>query len=511
MKKYLVLLMSLILIMLVCCDKEEKGKTAPPEIGVAGTIKASFPAWSGSGAPAGVWETDDFIYLCKVEGGKFTGENYKFNLSSGSGTPDGVFSHPIVGNVKSGDSYLPIKVGSESQMILPAKGQSAMELSIPSTVSSSGNAFIMIGNAFTMTNDGPAITLRHLTMRIDFKVALKSNAEGTYKLSQINMKEAGGRSFFCNKISLSADGTSTSSSTTDRFVFNTNDKPVITTSGITLSIPAIIENGNNYSFVIQPENEMPQTVTSDAPINFNAGEYKMIPLTYSEIHWEWELDFEDDFNTGTSPNTAHWAMYNSPGHAGNGLRRPSAYTIEDGNLVVTAKMVDGQIVSGGMAHKRNYLYGKFEFRVKTEKDPSSATSGVVLTWPQSEHWPKDGELDFYETGTGASRRPVHTFLHFGELKSPELDPENPNNYNDNNLNHKTYDIDGSEWHTWVAEWTYGKVVIYIDGVESYVCTNNIVANPHHLSIQLDAFKKTMGDPVKMYVDYVKIYKQKFLD
>ncbi|WP_257457871.1 hypothetical protein [Archangium lipolyticum] len=30
---------------------------------------------------------------------------------------------------------------------------------------------------------------------------------------------------------------------------------------------------------------------------------------------------------------------------------------------------------------------------------------------------------------------------------------------------------------------------------------------HHLCIQLDAFKITLGGPVKMYVDWVKIYQR----
>lgn len=60
---------------------------------------------------------------------------------------------------------------------------------------------------------------------------------------------------------------------------------------------------------------------------------------------EWVLNFQDDFDD-TAVNQSVWAMYNSPGHAGNGLRRPEAFMVEDGNLVVTATMKDGVIVSG---------------------------------------------------------------------------------------------------------------------------------------------------------------------
>jgi len=38
--------------------------------------------------------------------------------------------------------------------------------------------------------------------------------------------------------------------------------------------------------------------------------------------------------------------YTSPGQEGNGLRRPEAFSLKDGNLVVTASMIDSNLVSG---------------------------------------------------------------------------------------------------------------------------------------------------------------------
>jgi beta-glucanase (GH16 family) len=208
---------------------------------------------------------------------------------------------------------------------------------------------------------------------------------------------------------------------------------------------------------------------------------------------EWVLDFQDDFN-GTEVNQSVWAMYNSPGHAGNGLRRPEAFTVEDGNLVVTAMMKDGVIVSGGMAHKQNYRYGKFEFRVRAEPDPSEAMSAVVLTWPQSENWPIDGENDIYETlNVPGDRKRFHTFIHYGV---------------DNRTAHFVHEADASQWHTLAMEWTAEKLKIYRDNALVWTLTdqNAIPDVPHHLCIQLDAFKTSMTDTVRMYVDWVKIYK-----
>ena len=208
---------------------------------------------------------------------------------------------------------------------------------------------------------------------------------------------------------------------------------------------------------------------------------------------EWTLVFEENFD-GSDVDTDEWSMYNGPGHVQNGLRRPEAFSVENGLLVVTAQMKDGELVSGGMAHRRNYKYGRFEFRVRAEADPSSATSAVVLTWPQNENWPTDGELDIYETLTGASRNPFHTFIHYGA---------------NNRQLHYVHEADAKEWHTMMCEWLPDKLTIYRDEMAVYT-VKELYAIPqveHHLCIQLDALKKEMTGVVKMYVDWVKIYQQ----
>ncbi|EPX60355.1 hypothetical protein D187_001842 [Cystobacter fuscus DSM 2262] len=207
----------------------------------------------------------------------------------------------------------------------------------------------------------------------------------------------------------------------------------------------------------------------------------------------WRLVFQDDFS-GSAVDTTQWGMYDSPGHDGNGLRRPSAFSVANGLLTVTAQMVNGTLVSGGMAHRSNYKYGRFEFRVRTEPDPSGATSGVVLTWPQTGNWPTDGENDIYETGTGTSRASFSTFIHYGA---------------DNRQYYYKHAVDATQWHIVAMEWEANALRIYRDGALVWTLTdaNAIPDVAHHLCIQLDAFRTTMGAPVKMYVDWAKIYQR----
>lgn len=232
------------------------------------------------------------------------------------------------------------------------------------------------------------------------------------------------------------------------------------------------------------------------------------PPPESEQRAEWELVFEENFDSDIDPAT--WLIYDTPGHNNNGLRSPEAISVEDGLLVITAQMKEVQekvegvmqtvekLYSGGMAHRTNYLYGKFEFRVRTDADPSGTMSAVVLTWPKSEKWPDGGENDIYETYS-------------------ESNP-NRNNFQTNILSglprntwkKKIYEIDAKEWHVVAMEWEEHVMRIYIDGQLKFRLTDpqDFPHELHHLCIQLDAFKPTMTGSTKMYVDWVKIYQEK---
>jgi beta-glucanase (GH16 family) len=208
---------------------------------------------------------------------------------------------------------------------------------------------------------------------------------------------------------------------------------------------------------------------------------------------KWNLIFQDDFNDSTL-NRSAWSPYTSLGENGNGLRRPEAFSLVDGNLVVSATMIDSNIISGGMAQIINQTFGKFEFRVRVEKDSSDAMSGVILTWPQSERWPMDGENDIYETGTDGDRHAFYSNIHYGTSA---------------NTQHSfIHDADASSWHVVSMEWTSDYIKIYRDSALVWTVTdkNAIPKVNHHLCIQLDAFKPSIKEPVHMFVDWVKIYK-----
>jgi beta-glucanase (GH16 family) len=232
--------------------------------------------------------------------------------------------------------------------------------------------------------------------------------------------------------------------------------------------------------------------STTAPVTFKLDDLSVMDMTPPPPPAStWKLMFNDDFN-GTALNTASWSAFNGPGNQGNGLRRPAQITVANGMLTSTSRMINGVLNSGGVAHRVNYKYGRFAFRVRTDPDPSGATAGTVLTWPSYGGWPAAGENDIYETGVDVDRYPFYSFVHYGST---------------NQQYWKQHFVDGTQWHDMAMEWGPDELRIYRDGELVWTVTdaNAIPDGYHRFGIQLDALKPTMTGVVNMQVDYVRIY------
>ncbi len=217
--------------------------------------------------------------------------------------------------------------------------------------------------------------------------------------------------------------------------------------------------------------------------------------------------FSDDFDGPLKTGAGYWLPYHSPGHGGNGLRRASAVTVADGMLTITAKMVDGVLVSGAVGHWdsnwKGQVYGYFEARVRAHPDPSNAMGAVILTWPDDPGmWPRDGENDFYEVPAG-SRRGFTTNIHYGVFEDGK--------WKDKFLSGVYYEKPPTEWLTVGMDWQKDYIKVYVDDKLYWATTdkNKIPNYPHHLCIQLDAKKKSMTGSTSMDVDFVRIYQGTF--
>lgn len=194
----------------------------------------------------------------------------------------------------------------------------------------------------------------------------------------------------------------------------------------------------------------------------------------------------DEFSVGTRPGS-QWAMYNGPGHDGNGRRVPSAFSITGGVLTVTGSP-NGD--SGGMAYQTGQKFGKWETRMKVDRGDRDYHP-VLLLWPDAEDWPVGGEVDYAEMESTSAD--VDFFLHYGR---------------DNQQTHASKVVDITQWHNYAVSWDANCIKGYIDGLEFFSDCNKSHLPPRamHPTIQLDAFGGDSGYiTTKMHVDYIRIW------
>ncbi len=225
-----------------------------------------------------------------------------------------------------------------------------------------------------------------------------------------------------------------------------------------------------------------------------------------------------DFRAGLGPE---WNVYDSIGHAGWGLRRPSAVqvvaepgTAGDALLTITAQMgsgvESGQLVSGGLKLRKPQIYGRYMVRVKADPDPDEVTSMAALLWPQSNQWPRDGEIDIIETWASRDdRTPVESNLHW--LNPLATEPYTRSDDAKALYNHPG--VNGQEWHTYTLEWRPDIVSISIDGAPPLVLSTDpaeIADWNMEPTLQLDAFdapyapgqQPVLSGPVVMSIDFI---------
>jgi hypothetical protein len=205
----------------------------------------------------------------------------------------------------------------------------------------------------------------------------------------------------------------------------------------------------------------------------------------------------DDFN-GQIVDTTRWSLYNSAGHGGRGVRRPSQFSVVDdptalgGRTLRVVGTADG--ATGGMAHKLGQRFGRWAARMRIP-DGDPRWHPVLLTWSDAENWPLGGEIDYAEGKCGVDR--MEFFLHYSAQ---------------NQQTHGALDVDVSQWHWYEMEWTTSHVRGWCDGRLYFEDTNtghfNYPGfNRHHGTIQLDWFpgSATRTGGGEMLVDAYRVY------
>ena len=219
----------------------------------------------------------------------------------------------------------------------------------------------------------------------------------------------------------------------------------------------------------------------------------------------WRLSFTDDFKQsigeGSFPTAVSSTWYAYPygwkDSSRNGTYDPGIVSVHDG-------MLDAHIRTSGGVHRvaafgprfasgnTNQLYGRYAIRFKANS--MRGYKGAWLLWPETNVWPRDGEIDFPE---GDFDSTISAFMHHqGATWGGDQD---------------AFATSGrwTSWHTAVTEWTPTAVRFYLDGTLLGTSTTRIPNTPMHWVIQnettLNGFVPADSVAGHVYVDWVAVW------
>ncbi|GEL17697.1 DUF5047 domain-containing protein [Pseudonocardia asaccharolytica] len=203
----------------------------------------------------------------------------------------------------------------------------------------------------------------------------------------------------------------------------------------------------------------------------------------------------DEFQYTGAPSSAKWVMYDGPGHAGNGRRTPSAFSVANGILTCYGN-AGGD--TGGMAFRRDEYGCRIEVRMRTYSiDPGAGGNRyhpVLITWPTSDEWPAGAEYDFFETNCDSGK--AEAYLHYP-------------NHQPIVQEYASKPMDIQNWHNYAFEWNPSARTLksWIDGEYFFEFSGRVAEapGPMHLTFQLDAFYPNGFNPAKMEAMWVRIY------
>jgi hypothetical protein len=198
----------------------------------------------------------------------------------------------------------------------------------------------------------------------------------------------------------------------------------------------------------------------------------------------------DEFNYTGAPDSTIWSVYDSPGHAGNGLRSPAQVTV-NGSAVQITGLSNG--TTGGMSHRdRGRTYGRWETRMRVNaRDPEYHP--VLILWPDQGRVSANNcaEMDYSESTSDPGK--VKFFLHYSCSGAQSTVSQS---------------VDMTQWHNYAIEWTPTHVIGYLDGKEWFRDSDpsHVPDDPAHHTIQLDWFPDgTSTTQSWLQVDWVRLY------
>jgi hypothetical protein len=203
------------------------------------------------------------------------------------------------------------------------------------------------------------------------------------------------------------------------------------------------------------------------------------------------------------PYRSRWWSYTDgwPDTSGNGVYSPSrVLSIENGVLDIHIHSENGThrvaaplpLIHGAQG-PLGQLYGRYAIRFRTEVLPGYKIAWLL--WPDSETWPRDGEIDFPEGNLDGM---ISAFMHHQDAKLG----------NDQDAFSSGLPTSGG-WYTAVIEWTRDFVRFSLDGRILGQSTGRIPDTSMHWVLQtetnLDGYDPQDAIDGHIQVDWVAVY------
>ncbi len=223
----------------------------------------------------------------------------------------------------------------------------------------------------------------------------------------------------------------------------------------------------------------------------------------------WRQIFADDFTKdvplGSFPSAVsdRWGAYQDgwPDTTHHGTYMPSKVLSVSGGLLNFHIHTEGGVhmvsapyprINGANSPGFGQLYGRYAVRFRA--DPLHLYKTAWLLWPDSETWPRDGEIDFPEGDLDGT---ISAFMHRqGATSGGDQD------YYVTNATYPT-------WHTAVIEWRASSLTFILDGRVIGTSTDRIPNTPMHWVLQTET-ALTAASPAdstagNVQVDWVAVY------
>jgi beta-glucanase (GH16 family) len=217
---------------------------------------------------------------------------------------------------------------------------------------------------------------------------------------------------------------------------------------------------------------------------------------------EWRQVFKEDFSRSVPLGQFPGATYGSSfttypdGWAdtlGKGRYQPSeVLSVADGVLTFDMHTVNGTPYGAAVIPSMptyGQTYGKFELRFRA--DPVPGFGLAFLLWPDSEKWPRDGEIDFPEGDLGGE---IMAFAHHA-TQTGAVDTFHTG-------------TDFSQWHIATIEWRPSTVTFLLDGNIIGVSTQQVPTRSMHWVLQTGTTTGAVPAPkerARIQVDWMEAF------